>query len=97
MPRKKRTELERVREARMRMVESFTVRSPEPLSAEHLRVFTDLCQAAEDSAQRDTEQVELKELAEKLQALINAHNQLSDIVDELRRPGRAASRGLRMG
>lgn len=102
MPRKKRTALERIAEARLTAIERITagLASQPSLDSDALHAFRELCAAAEGSELRGREEHDLEGLAKKLDALIDAHNRLSDIVDGLRTSERAArrgERGLRMG
>jgi len=98
MPRKKRTVLDEVIEARIQMIQVCAgkvfdhegQRFPSP-PAEELRAFRELCDAAIEAARREVDEAGIEALSERLQALIDAHNKLSDIVESQER--RLAARG----
>lgn len=74
------------------LVDALGTMPPDP---EHLRAFRELCDAAETEARRESDDAGIQALAERLSTLINAHNQLSDLVDDLRRPPRSGGGGTR--
>jgi len=102
MPRKRLTPTERVREARLALIDGLVViETDAPPDPEFIRAFRELCDAALEEARRDVDEAGIEALSERLQALIAAHNQLSDIVNDhdtrLRQLKTGRSQGLRMG
>lgn len=84
MSKRKRTALERVREARLMAIERVTagLASQPSLDSDALHAFRELCAAAEHAERQSEEQADMKLLVDRLETLIGEYNKLIALVEE---------------